>query len=233
MSQTIRTGRRGRAALALSAVLAAVAVFGAGGPDPARAGVSATGTVRERPAPRVAAVFDPAARETRVTGRVEGLCVALALPLAWTLDPDAAAPDAALSAHLQAADGPALDLALRPARSLPLVPLLASRAGLVPSASDALARRAAAALQREHESFLGRPAQSVTLTPLGDGALRWTATWLDPQLSASGALTIDAAFLPLSSDWVLELALSGTDSPALHEAVLGEVLQRVRVGRTC
>ncbi len=228
MSPTQRTDRRRRAGLWAVGLLAMLGL-----PGLAEAGISATGTVRERPAPRVAAVFDPAARETRVTGQVQGLCVALALPHAWALDPDAANPDAALSAHLQAADGPALDLALRSARSLPPVPALASRETLISAANDALARRAAGALQREHESFLGRPAQSVTVTPLGAGALRWTATWLDPQLAANGALTVDAAILPLSADWVLELTLSGTDDPALHEAVLGEVLERVRVRRGC
>lgn len=227
MSLTHRTDRR-RSVLWAFGLLAMLGL-----PGPAEAGISATGTVLERPAPRVAAVFDPATRETRVTGRIAGLCVALTLPAVWTLDPDAADPDAALSAHLQAADGPALDLALRSARGLPPAPTLASRDALVPAANDALARRAAGALQREHEGFLGRPAQSVTVTPLGGGALRWTATWLDPQLAASGALTVDAAILPLSAEWVLELSLSGAEDPALHEAVLGEVLERVRVSRGC
>jgi hypothetical protein len=228
MSHMLWTRPRRCAVLPLIALMSAFGLM-----EPARAGVTATGTVRERPAPRVAAVFDPAARETRVTGRVEGMCVALSLPHLWTLNPDAANPDAALSAHLQAADGPALDLTLRSARSLPPVPTLASRQGPIAAASDALARRAAGALQREHESFLGRAAQSVSLTALGAGALRWTATWIDPQLAASGALTVDAALLPLSPDWVLEVTLSGTEDPALHDVVLGEVLERVRVGRSC
>jgi hypothetical protein len=203
-------------------------------PGLAAAGVSAKGNVVERSAPRVAAFFDPAARETRVTGRVGSLCVALALPLAWTLDPDAANPDAALSAHLQAADGPVIDLSLRSARTLPMVPTLASRQGALFAGTEDLARRAAAALQREHEDFLGRPAQSVTFTPLGTGGLRWSATWLDPQLSTeAGALTIDAVILPVSPDWVLELSLSGVEDPAMHEAVLGEVLDRLRVGKGC
>jgi hypothetical protein len=73
----------------------------------------------------------------------------------------------------------------------------------------------------------------VSLTALGAGALRWTATWIDPQLAASGGLTVDAALFPLSPDWVLEVTLSGTEDPALHDAVLGEVLERVRVGRSC
>lgn len=227
MSLVLWNRRPGWAALPLLALLSASVI------EPARAGVSATGTVRERPTPRVAAVFDPASRETRITGRVEGLCVALVLPHAWTLDPDAANPDAALSAHLQAADGPALDLTLRSARTLPPVPILASRQGPIAAPDDALARRAATALEREHEHFLGRAAQSVSLTALGAGALRWTATWIDPQLAASGGLTVDAALLPLSAEWVLEVTLSGTDDPALHDAVLSEVLERVRVGRTC
>jgi hypothetical protein len=226
MSLAHRTDRRRLAFLCVVSVLAAA-------PGSAAAGVSSSGAVKERPGPRVAALFDPASRETRVTARVEGLCVALDLPLAWTLDPDAAAPEAALSAHLQDADGLALDLVLRPVRTLPPGPGVASRNGALP-AGDALARRAAGAIQSDYEGFLGRPAQSVTFKPLGSGSLRWTATWLDSQLpSGSGALTVDAAILPLSSDWVLELSLSGTENPPLHEAVLGAVVGRVRSGRHC
>jgi hypothetical protein len=196
---------------------------------PALAGVGAA--TLDRPAlanlalgaqPEIAARFDPASRATHVTVRVPGACAALDLPLAWTLD-ESAAP-----ARLEAAQGgPSLEVNLRAARNLPPVQSLASREGALAPTGD-LPRRAAAALQREHEEVMGRPAQSVAFTVLDDGAWRFTATWLDANLPAP--VTEDTVFVPLSADWVLELTLDDTDSRGMHEMLWGEVMERVRVG---
>jgi hypothetical protein len=182
-------------------------------------------------APDLAARFDPAARATHVTARVPGACAGIDLPLAWTLVP----AETSLVASLRPAQGrpdraPILDLALRESRNLPPVPTLASRDGPLATADD-LPRRAAAALQREHEETLGRPAQTATLTPLTRTAWRWTASWLDPHLPAP--LTRDTVLLALSPAWVLELTLSGAGSPEIYEELIGEVMGRVRVEREC
>jgi hypothetical protein len=182
-------------------------------------------------APDLAARFDPAARATHVTARVPEACAGIDLPLAWTLVPG----ETSLVASLRPAQGrpnraPTLDLALRDARDLPSVPTLASRDAPLATADD-LPRRAAAALQREQEETLGRPAQTATLTPLTTTAWRWTATWLDPHLPAP--LTRDTVLLALSPAWVLELTLLGAGSPEVYEELIGEVMGRVRVEREC
>jgi len=43
-------------------------------------------------------------------------------------------------------------------------------------------------------------------------------------------VTHDTVLLPLSADWVLELTLDGASSREMHEMLLGEVMERVRVG---
>ena len=194
----------------------------------AQAGVSTERAARARPAsatPQVSAIVNPATQETRVFAEAGGTCVSLALPQAWALESDAGAPGAV---RLSAADGPVLDLNVRSARGLPPVPTLASRDGLLPTDAQDLPRRAAFALQREQEGLMGRPAQSVTLTPLAPGSFRWTATWLDPNLP--GGLTLDTVLLTLSPEWVLEVTLTDAEDPDVHEAVMGEVLGRVKVG---
>lgn len=209
-------------AAALLALLGTPALAGVSAPALQRPTLAAPGPAVE---PEIAARFDPASRATHVTARVPGACAALDLPLAWTLD-ETAAP-----ARLEASQGgPALEMNLRAARALPPVPSLASRDGALPTDTD-LPRRAAAALQREHEEALGRPAQSVALTALDAGAWRFIATWLDPNLPAP--VTQDTVLLPLSADWVLELTLDGADSRDMHEMLLGEVMERVRVGGGC
>jgi hypothetical protein len=208
-------------AVALLGLLAAPASAGVGSSPPAL-GKPALASPGPAAAPEIAARFDHALRATRVTARAPGACAALDLPLAWTLD-ETAAP-----ARLEAAQGgPTIDMNLRAARALPPVPSLASRDGALPADTD-LPRRAAAALQREHEEALGRPAQSVALTALDAGAWRFTATWLDPNLPAP--VTHDTVLLPLSPDWVLELTLDGASSRDMHEMLLGEVMERTRVG---
>lgn len=206
-------------AVTLLGLAAAPALAGVGAPALDRPALAAPALGAQ---PEIAARFDPASRATHVTARVPGACAALDLPLAWTLD-ESAAP-----ARLEAAQGgPSLEVNLRAARNLPPVQSLASREGPLASTGD-LPRRAAAALQREHEEVMGRPAQSVAFTALDDGAWRFTATWLDANLPAP--VTEDTVFVPLSADWVLELTLDGADSRDMHEMLWGEVMERVRVG---
>ena len=94
-----------------------------------------------------------------------------------------------------------------------------------------LAIRDAAALQRDYEELMGQPAQSVSLSSeAGAGAIRWSATWIDANLpTASNAMTVETLIVPLSSEWVLELSLSGVRSREGYEALAWRLLARLKV----
>ncbi|MPR07156.1 hypothetical protein [Microvirga tunisiensis] len=92
-----------------------------------------------------------------------------------------------------------------------------------------LATRDAAVLQQDYEQLLGRPAQSVSLSS-DAGATRWSATWIDASLpSASHAMTVETLIVPLSSEWVLELSLSGVDTQEAYNGLAGHLLARLKV----
>lgn len=158
--------------------------------------------------------FDPAARETRVTGHVApGLCFSFRLPQEWRLDADGS------ETRLKAAASEAgIDVNLRPARALQHLP------------QRDLASRDAAFLQRDYEDLLGRPAQSVSLASSHAGAVRWSATWIDANLpTPSRAMTVEAFIIPLSKEWVLELSPENTGTPEAHNALVRHLLTGLTV----
>jgi hypothetical protein len=164
--------------------------------------------------------FDADARETRVTSRISpSLCLSLSLPQEWRMHGPGG------KASLKAVPFRAnLDMSLRSAHELQDLP------------QPDLARRDAAFLQRDYESLLGRPAQSVSLTSPAPGATRWSATWVDANLpTASQAMTIETLIVPLSPEWVLELDLAEVESPEIYDALVQRVLSglRVRAGAEC
>ena len=158
--------------------------------------------------------FDPAARETRVTGHVvPGLCFSFRLPQEWRLDADGS------ETRLKAAASEAgIDVNLRSAGALQHLP------------QRDLASRDAAFLQRDYEDLLGRPAQSVSLASSHAGAVRWSATWIDANLpTPSRAMTVEAFIIPLSKEWVLELSPENTGTPEAHNALVRRLLTGLTV----
>ena len=157
----------------------------------------------------IQARFDAASHQTQVSGKVApDLCFSFVLPEEWHLT------EVGLKAVVSNAD---LSIGFRSAEELRDMPQ-----------SD-LAIRDAAALQRDFEEMLGRPAQSVSLTSEA-GATRWSATWIDASLpTASHAMTVETLIMPLSSDWVLELSLSGVESREAYDALAGRLLTRLKV----
>jgi hypothetical protein len=153
--------------------------------------------------------FDPATRQTSVTGAVpSGLCFAFSLPEEWR--PTAQGVKATFSAV-------EIGVGLRSAGELRDMP------------QPDLASRDAAFLQRDYEELLGRPAQSVSLSSHGK-ATRWSATWIDASLpSASHAVTVETLIVPLSHDWVLELSVNGVDTQAAYDALAQRLLTRLQV----
>lgn len=162
--------------------------------------------------------FDPATSQTRFAGRVTpNLCFTLVLPQEWRL---AAGED--LRTVLSGSDGAELEVILRSARDIEDRP------------EPDLAKRDAALLQRDHESLLGRPAQSVSLTSLSSGATRWTAIWVDASLP-SNSYTAETFIVPLSSGWLMELSLANLGTQSAYEALAGSVLSslELRQGADC
>ncbi|WP_162820427.1 hypothetical protein [Microvirga calopogonii] len=157
----------------------------------------------------IQARFDAATHQTQVSGRVApDLCFSFALPEEWRLT------EAGLKAVVSNAD---LSIALRSADELRDMP------------QPDLAIRDAAALQRDYERMLGRPAQSVSLSSEA-GATRWSATWIDASLpAASHAMTVETLIVPLSSEWVLELSLSGVETREAYDALTWRLLARLKV----
>jgi hypothetical protein len=99
-----------------------------------------------------------------------------------------------------------------------------------------LAGRDAAILQRDYESLLGRPAQSVILASSASGASRWSATWIDANLPApSRSLTIETFIVPLSREWVLELSFSNVEAREAHDDLTQTLLKDLMVqgGAAC
>ncbi|MBB4040404.1 hypothetical protein GGR34_002057 [Microvirga flocculans] len=157
----------------------------------------------------VEARFDPATRQTFVQGTAgSDLCFAFALPDEWRASPQG------LTAALTRAE---ISVGLRSAEALRHVP----RPDLV--------SRDAAVLQNDYEELLGRPAQSVSLTP-GAGGARWSATWIDANLpSASHSMTVETLIMPLSPEWVLELSLSGVETPEDYNILIRNLWMRLKV----
>lgn len=153
--------------------------------------------------------FDPVTRQTSVSGAVPaGLCFSFSLPDEWRMSAQG------LKAVLSTVE---VGIGLRAARELRDMP------------QPDLAGRDAAFLQRDYEALLGRPAQSVSLSSHGD-ATRWSATWVDANLpSASHAITVETLIIPLSSEWVLELSLSGIDTQEAHDVLAQRLLTRLQV----
>jgi hypothetical protein len=164
--------------------------------------------------------FNPAVQETIVASRVTPrLCFALSLPEEWRQNTGSG--ETSVTAVSSTAE---LDVNLRSARELQDQP------------QPDLAHRDATFLQQDYEALLGRPAQSVSLTSPAPGATRWSATWIDRNLpSDSHVVTIEALIVPLSNEWVLELSLSGIDTPQAHEALVARVLSglKVNAGAAC
>jgi len=163
--------------------------------------VMATQTLRAR--------FDSVTRQTVATGMAApGLCFSFVLPDEWRTTAqglDAVASEGELAVSLRST---------QELRDLP---------------HPDLASRDAAVLQRDYEELLGRPAQSVSLSA-GMGAARWSATWTDANLpTASRTMTVEALIVPLSTEWVLELSLSGLHTRQAYDALAQQLLSRLRV----
>jgi hypothetical protein len=158
--------------------------------------------------------FDSSSRQTRVAGKVSSdLCFSFHLPQEWRSKAEGFG--GRLKANFSDAE---LDVTLRSARDLQ---------GM--SQPD-LASRDAAVLQQDYENLLGRPAQSISLASLDEGASRWSATWFDANLpSASHGLTVEALIVPLSKDWVLELSPSNIDVRGDYDALVQTLLRNLRV----
>lgn len=158
--------------------------------------------------------FDGTLQETRVSSRLApGSCLSLTLPREWRL----AANGGKLRLESRSLAA-AIEIALRSERELKDLP------------QPDLAGRDAALLQRDWEGMLGRPAQSVSLASTGPGALRWTATWFDARFPApSQAMTVETFIVPLSRTWVAELSLTEVASPEVYDALVRQVLSRLKM----
>ena len=163
---------------------------------------------------QTAAYYDPALRETRITGHAApGLCFSFRLPQEWRLDTDG--PETRLKAAFSEAG---IAMKLRSAGALRHLP------------QRDLASRGAAFLQRDYEDLLGRPAQSVSLASSHTGAVRWSATWIDANLpTPSRTMTVEAFIIPLSKEWVLELSPENTGTPEAHNALVRHLLTGLTV----
>jgi hypothetical protein len=153
--------------------------------------------------------FQPLTRETQIVGRITpNLCFTFSLPEEWRLH----------ASGLKAVSSDAeLEVSLRSSHELRDLPQ-----------SD-LASRDAAVLQRDYEELLGRPAQSISLSSKA-GASLWSATWVDANLpTASHAMTVETMILPLSSNDVLELSLSGIEAQDDHDMLVQRMLAGLRV----
>lgn len=157
----------------------------------------------------VQARFDPATHQTWVMGHASpDLCFSLSLPDEWRPTED--------GVRAVFSDGE-LSVKLRSSRELRDMP------------QPDLASRDAAVLQQDYEALLGRPAQSVSLSS-DAGATRWSATWIDANLPmASHGMTVEALIVPLSSEWVLELSLSGIETREAYDALARRLLARLKV----
>jgi hypothetical protein len=194
-------------AVVLTALVAALPVQAANG-SPA----AATGDMR--------AQYDPAARETRVSGHAaRGLCFSFRLPQKWHLNTDG--PETGLESVSSEAQ---LGMSLRSAEALRHLP------------QRDLASRDAAFLQKDYEEVLGRPAQSASLSSPVAGTVRWSATWIDANLPMpSRAITVETFIVPLSAEWVLELTPARVETPAAYEAIVQPLLAGLTVqsGAAC
>ena len=99
------------------------------------------------------------------------------------------------------------------------------------AAGPDLPRRSAAALQREYEETLGKPAQSASIEPLGDaGAIRWAATWIDANFSgAGGAFAVETVIIAVAPEWLLELTAAKVEGGAMADALVGRALSGLEV----
>jgi hypothetical protein len=190
----------------LTALVAALPVEAANG------SLAATGDMQ--------AQYDPAARETRVSGHAaRGLCFSFRLPQKWHLNTDG--PETGLESVSSEAQ---LGMSLRSAEALRHLP------------QRDLASRDAAFLQKDYEEVLGRPAQSASLSSPVAGTVRWSATWIDANLPMpSRAITVETFIVPLSAEWVLELTPARVETPAAYEAIVQPLLAGLTVqsGAAC
>ena len=164
----------------------------------------------------ISAVYDPAAGETHVWGRLaDDLCFSLRMPREWR----AAAAGGGPTRLEAVSSGAELEIVARSADDLR------------DAAGPDLPRRSAAALQREYEETLGKPAQSASIEPLGDaGAIRWAATWIDANFSgAGGAFAVETVIIPVAPEWLLELTATKVEGGAMADALVGRALSSLEV----
>ena len=163
----------------------------------------------------ISAVYDPAAGETHVRGRLaDDLCFSLRMPREW---------------RAAAGGGPMRLEAVSSEAELEIV--ARSAEDLRDAAGPDLPRRSAAALQREYEETLGKPAQSASIEPLGDaGAIRWAATWIDANFSgAGGAFAVETVIIAVAPEWLLELTATKVEGGAVADALVGRALSGLEV----
>jgi hypothetical protein len=159
--------------------------------------------------------FDPARRETHIDGMLaEDLCIALQLPQEWRLSRD----DHAV--RLEATpSGTALEIDIR------------SEAELRDFPQAGMAGRDAAALQRDYETMIGKPAQAVLHEPTGFlGVSRWSATWIDENFAnATRSLSVETFIVESAGRWTLELTLTNAGTRDAYDAHVARILSSLRV----
>jgi hypothetical protein len=135
---------------------------------------------------------DPSAHETRVRGRLAaGLCISLQLPENWTLSTDRG------RAHLlDATSGAEFEIDARTTGE-PREFQEADPAG-----------REAAALQKQYEEIIGKPAQAVLHEPTNyAGVSHWSATWIDANFAAESHAHVIETFIVVDHKSVIDVTL--------------------------
>lgn len=160
------------------------------------------------------ALYDPVRQSTRVQARLEtGECLSFRVPLAWAI-----VEPGLHEATLRMEGGVEIGLEVKRAKG---------------RAAD-LASGEALRLQRAYEALLGSPAQSVSLDPIGAGAARFTATWIDASLpTPSRSLTLETYLFPMETGLVLELTPSNLGERATREALAREIAASAKASRGC
>ena len=155
--------------------------------------------------------------DRRINARVApDLCVAVSLPARWTA---------------QAGDGGTVVLSA-PGEDGEISISARSYDDLHGMPQRDPIERDAAFLQRDHEELMGRPAHAINLEAV-EGASRWTATWIDPNLpSPSHMLIVETYILSALPEWLLEVSVSDIPDRSAREALVDRVLSGIKATRS-
>ncbi|WP_046866010.1 hypothetical protein [Microvirga massiliensis] len=157
---------------------------------------------------------DPSAHERSVRGRLAaGLCISLRLPENWTLSTDRG------RAHLlDAKSGAEFEIDAR------------STVEPRDSQEADLSGREAAALQKQYEEIIGKPAQAVLHEPTNYvGVSHWSATWIDANFAAESHSHVIETFIVVDHKSVVDVTLVNVGAREAYDRHVSRMLSSLRI----